>query len=187
MTPNKGNCSTNADCSSSQYCSVYPGATACCAASNSAIRDACTSLYGNCSAKYSFSSTFTTGTLNLPKGELTYYKSRYSVLTQWSAKNYCEAYGLRLLTMADLGLQDSAEEKGYCCFDNTNTSYQKAPCICAGDPDCSKTFSEVSKIGSAILGDVREGYPCDVRSLRKAGLVTYSGQNSSIYPVCVDK
>ena len=88
--------------------------------------------------------------------------------------------------MADLGLQDSAEEKGYCCFDNTNTSYQKAPCICAGDPDCSKTFSEVSKIDTALLGDVREGYPCDVRLVEK-NVVISVGKNGGAKPICVDK
>jgi hypothetical protein len=129
-----GACAKNSDCDTeTQYCKFDWG-------------DCTGPTGGTCTAKGTLSSI----TLELGKGDLTVYKSS-GTMTWWSAKNLCQAHGLQMVTMADLGISES-ESQNYCYFDNTASGYATYPCNCAGDPDCSKTGSRNPATGLYALG-----------------------------------
>ena len=116
-----GNCTKNSDCADNQYCKFSGG-------------DCTGPTGGTCTAKGTLSST----TLELGKGDLTVYKGSY--MNWWSAKNFCQAHGKQLVTMADLGLSDQ-EGKTYCYFDYSKTTDVTLQCACAGDEGCTQTAS----------------------------------------------
>ena len=105
-----GNCATNADCKDAdgnvdktKYCKITAGN---CYGANA--RGTCEKLGGKSEATI--------------EGLGTVYRSN-STMTWWSAKNWCEAQGKRLISVSDLQCDHLSEETyGYCCKDSGSCS-----------------------------------------------------------------
>ena len=101
-------CVTSSDCGSGEYCELDPS-------QNYSCTEAPT--YGTCVSA--------SGTPVTVTGVGRYQKSG-SKMNWWSAQNYCEAIGGRMVTVADFGCGNDyvgAGETGYCNADTT-TSYE---------------------------------------------------------------
>ena len=76
-----GDCRSNSDCGEEEYCKFSGG-------------DCTNPGTGTCTDK----GALTPKTLNLPKGDLTVYKSSGTMIW-WSASNLCQAHGKQMVTM----------------------------------------------------------------------------------------
>jgi hypothetical protein len=164
-----GECTKNSDCDDGEYCR-FSDAT-------------CTGPTGGvCTDK----ETLTTYTLKLPAGDLTLYKSS-NTMRWWNALNLCQAHNKQMVTMSDLGIQDT-ENKRSCYYDNTQVNYITHPCICNGglDNDCFITNKAITNTlgtsGWIWLSDNALDAPCYTRSISlDNGGIYGSGNRSSTY------
>ena len=173
-----GECTKNSDCGEDEYCQFTEGTCN-------------TPGKGTCVDKGSLEMDFNVKILNLPKGDLTTYKSLNS-MNWWSAINFCQAHGLQLVTKTDLGISDPLG-KDFCYFDNTKIDYTSKPCICQNnDTDCSQTTTELYKFGKSEvlwLADNNITFLCNAAYISLNYSRFYCGKRSDIgnhYAFCRD-
>jgi type II secretory pathway pseudopilin PulG len=168
LAPNSG-CVSNEDCEENQYCRFK----------GSKCNDLGT---GECKDI----GTVKTYTLKLPSGDLTLYGGTSA--NWWSARNWCEANGWRMVTKQDLYIQNSSEPKytsEFCYFGNHGETI--GPCICQNDDvDCTQTKQEVSQIISlAWLGDTRTS-GCGGFLLEDEGVLGYYRNEATYISLCIE-
>ncbi len=177
-----GDCTKNSDCKDAdgniditKYCK-FPG--------SGFLGGSCAGPTGaTCTDKGELE--LTDHSLKLPKGDLTVYKSSYT-MNWWSASNLCQAHGKQMVTMSDLGIMYTDET---CYLESTSSSM----CNCDMDSDCSATITALKDklSGYFWLADSSNTGSCSARTFTTTVNANVgSGNRHSNFPcfaLCRDK